>query len=83
MNKKIVGIFVCMLFIGTTLTSVGMTNKITDGITTTDSCKDSFNKYSEYDFNCINKNGIFNQPVMTIDNESEALSDRFCQFANL
>jgi C1A family cysteine protease len=67
--KKIMGILVMTLLIGTALTSVGMSNKSIEQENGINVQKNEQNKLNDFDTCCNNRNGIFNPPVMTIDVE--------------
>jgi PKD repeat protein len=67
MKKKLVGIFIMTLLIGTTLTSVGMNNVTIDEKDDLKSFENNEIRYQKIDPSVINRNGIFNPPVMNID----------------
>jgi hypothetical protein len=68
--KKIVGMFILALLIGTTLTCVGMDNKNVNPENYIDVLKYEQNVLNDFDTCCMNRDGIFNPPVMTIDMEN-------------
>jgi len=64
--KKIIGIIIIIVLLGTTLTSIGMNNNtINENIKI--NLNSNQNKNENFDYGFINRNGIFNPPVMTID----------------
>jgi C1A family cysteine protease len=69
--KKIIGLVILMLFISTTLTSVGMNNKIKEETIIDITQKTQIYENENYNFEYIpiNKEGIFNPPVMNIEFE--------------
>lgn len=67
--NKIVGILVMMLLIATTLTSVGMNTKSINEEINIISDKIYENKFTKFDYTTVNREGIFNPPVMNIEFE--------------
>ncbi|MFE3845685.1 C1 family peptidase [Thermoplasmatota archaeon] len=67
--RKIIEIFIITLFIGTAISSVGMNNKSINEETKSNMYQIDQNQYSNFNYIYINRDGIFNPPVMTIEYE--------------
>jgi len=65
--RKIIGILIMTLFIGTALTSIGMNNELNNHESNINSKYIYQNQFTKFEYTIVNKEGIFNPPVMTFD----------------